>query len=113
MKNPGWQADTEKILKEINRLGLVLPSLTPAAGRAMYDEDIRPLLWKLQHSEHGNYHNVRLYLGQLRRPLELMSRKRLGSKRPVDDHVCDMIAAINKLRSVHGFNLPLESDPVK
>src|SRR6476619_7449478 len=100
MKNPEWQTETEKILGKIGRLGRVLPSLTPGAGRAMYDEDIRPLLWELQRSEHGNYHNVRVHVGKLRRPLELLARNRLGSKRPLEDRVGAMIAAINKLRSV-------------
>ena len=91
--------------KEIDRVGRMLPSLSPQESRMLYQDAVEPLLYKLKRSEYGHYHNIQVYVGQLRGPLELLARKRKGSSRTQEEHICAMIAAINKLRSPHGFDL--------
>jgi|CXWK01.1.fsa_nt_gi hypothetical protein len=105
MEEGDWKAGIETMLKEIDRVGRMLPSLSPQESRMLYQDAVEPLLYKLKRSEYGHYHNIQVYVGQLRGPLELLARKRKGSSRTQEEHICAMIAAINKLRSPHGFDL--------
>lgn len=99
MEEGDWKAGIETMLKEIDRVGRMLPSLSPQESRMLYQDAVEPLLYKLKRSEYGHYHNIQVYVGQLRGPLELLARKRKGSSRTQEEHICAMIAAINKLRS--------------
>lgn len=68
MEEGDWKAGIETMLKEIDRVGRMLPSLSPQESRMLYQDAVEPLLYKLKRSEYGHYHNIQVYVGQLRGP---------------------------------------------